>query len=119
MKKLILFASSALLLCLVGFAQSENLVPPPFTDAYPQMGMSITDLATAMAEITPILPTTPGPSDNSDYKPNVLRVKVYGTSRIVLTTGLQRGPRSGSGHEFEFRKLNGKWTKVAEADWVS
>ncbi len=134
MKRLVLFATSALLLWVVGlgFGQPKSwanahtnlnsaLVPPAFENSYPQLGMTIADLATAITEITPLLPTTPGAFDrfDSNYKPKVLSMTVHGTGRIVLTTGHQDGPRSGSGRMFEFRKLNGKWTKVAERDWVS
>lgn len=79
--------------------------------AFPAIGMSVTDLEKAIAEIRLLLP---GGKDM-----NILSIWIHDPDRIEMRTGRQDAPLAGQGRSFEFRKIKGKWAKTSEGLWVS
>ncbi len=77
---------------------------------YPGTGIVISDFQKAISEIKSSLPGK-----------EILQIRVEGPTTVSVWTGIQYGPRSGSGTFFYFNKLNGKWNKSAGEGgrWVS
>ena len=75
----------------------------------PVTGMSITPFAEAVQEIKGQIPVGP----------KVISITIQDETHIIVTTGKITGPLAGGGAKFFFEKIDGKWKKLKEINWVS
>jgi len=96
---------------LVALGQVSNSSPrDPTVPSFPHTGMTAQQLQDALKAIEQVqlMP-----------RETILSIFIYKPDHISITTGIQRGPRSGRGKSYLFKRENGKWQKISESDWVS
>lgn len=50
---------------------------------------------------------------------SIMNILIYNDRCISINTGTVRGPLNGSGINYNFEKINGKWVLESESQWVS
>ena len=106
-----------ILLTLISVASSQTNNTPSdsgraaelMDHPYPTTGMTITDLASFTKQLESMFPVGP----------QIIGVTLRDENTVIVKTGKQVGPLSGSGDLITYEKKNGKWVETDRLHWKS